>query len=389
MRASKNRVRKPGVRRLLRPALLILAIAVPITAILSGCGSSNSGGSEPTAAATGNARDCKALRLYTWEGQAPTAVLGPFEKKYGVPVKVSYMTSAAQALAKLAAGGTKQIDLISNEASVLKPSVEAGVIKPIDVSRVPEFSKLFKFDAEPFKVEGKYYGVPSLWGVNKFIYSTDVLKKPPTSWNELWSPKLKDQVGLWEDVSMLYIGAAVLGYNKDPEQLWNLSQEQLDNIREKMLELKGNVRSVWNSGGDLIQLMANHEVAASPDWGGYMYPELKKQGQPVAEAVPNDIGAQAWAEALQLSSDISPDCEAAAYAFVNEYVTAQRQAVLVEATGYSPANPATARFLSKGENEEVGLTDVKAFRGNSIIKQAPADSEAYDQTLQEIISGLG
>jgi putative spermidine/putrescine transport system substrate-binding protein/spermidine/putrescine transport system substrate-binding protein len=367
---------------------VILAIAVPTTVLLSACGSSNSA-SDATAAANGNARDCKALRLYTWEGQAPAGLLGPFEKKYGVPVKVSYMTSAAQALAKLAAGGTKQIDLISNEASVLKPSVEAGVIKPIDLSKVPEFSKLFKFDAEPFKVEGKYYGVPSLWGVNKFIYSTDVIKKPPTSWKELWNPKLKDQVGLWEDVSMLYIGAAVLGYNKDPEQLWNLSQEQLDKIRDKLLELKGNVRSVWNSGGDLIQLMANHEVAASPDWGGYMYPELKKQGQPVAEAVPDDIGAQAWAEAMQMSSDISPDCEAAAYAFVNEMATPQRQAVLVNATGYSPSNPGAAKYLSKAKKEEVGLNDVQAFRGNSIVKQAPTDSEAYDQTLQEVISGLG
>jgi spermidine/putrescine-binding protein len=389
MRASKSRVRKPGVRRLLRPALLILAIAVPTTTILSACGGSSSGGGEATAATAGNPRDCKALRLYTWEGQDPPGLLEPFEEKYGVPVKVSYMTSAAEALAKLAAGGTKQIDIVSNEASVLKPSVEAGVIKPIDVSKIKEFKKLFQFDAEPFEVEGKYYGVPSLWGVNKLLYSTEVLKTAPTSWNELWSPKLKDQVGLWEDVSMLYIGAAVLGYDKDPEQLWNLSQEQLDNIRDKMLELKGNVRAVWNSGGDLIQLMANNEVAASLDWGGYQYPELKKQGVPVAESVPNDIGGQAWAEAMQLSSDISPDCEAAAYAFLNEMVSPKGQAALVEATGYSPANPGAAKYLKKDTIEAVGLNNVKAFRGNAIIKQAPTDPEAYDQTLQEIISGLG
>jgi spermidine/putrescine-binding protein len=120
-----------------------------------------------------------------------------------------------------------------------------------------------------------------------------------------------------------------------------------------------------------------------------MYPELKKQGQPVAEAVPDDIGAQAWAEAMQMSSDISPDCEAAAYAFVNEMATPQRQAVLVNATGYSPSNPGAAKYLSKAKKEEVGLNDVQAFRGNSIVKQAPTDSEAYDQTLQEVISGLG
>ncbi|MBS1861415.1 MAG: extracellular solute-binding protein [Actinobacteria bacterium] len=368
---------------------MVVAVALAAAAILSACGGSSSAGGETTAGATGNLHNCKALRLYTWEGQAPAGLLEPFEKKYGVPVKVSYMTSAAEALAKLAAGGTQQIDIVSNEASVLKPSVEAGVIKPIDVSKIHEFAKLFPFDAEPFEDKGQYYGVPSLWGVNKLLYSTEVLKTAPTSWKELWSPKLKGQVGLWEDVSMLYIGAAVLGYDKNPEQLWNLSQEQLNNIRDKMLELKGNVRAVWNSGGDLIQLMANNEVAASPDWGGYQYPELKKQGVPVAEAVPSDIGAQAWAEAMQLSSAISPDCEAAAYAFLNEMVSPRGQAALVEATGYSPANPGAAKYLKKETIQAVGLNNVNAFRGNAIIKQAPTNPEAYDQTLQEIISGLG
>lgn len=390
MRARRSQPRGLRVRRTLWSAVVLAALAA--TVFLSACGSSSgsggSGSSETTAVDTGNPRNCNALRLYTWEGLAPATLLKPFESKYGVPVKVSYITSPADALAKLAAGGTKQYDVIFNEAGVLKPSVEAGVIKPIDPSKFPEFHKLFKFVAQPFDVEGKYYGLPTVWGVNPFLYSTEVMSEAPTSWAALWSPKLKDQVSLWEDVSLLYVGAAVLGYDKEPEQLWNLSQEQLEAIRNKMLELKGNVRTMWNSGGDLIQLYANHEVGASMSWA-YIYHELKKKGDPIAKANLPDMGAQGWAEAAEISSGISPDCEAAAYAFLREMNTPKGQALMAESSGYTPANPGAAKYLSKELNEQIGLNDPKAFRGSAIIKLAPADPEAYNQTLQEIISGLG
>ena len=48
----------------------------------------------------------------------------------------------------------------------------------------------------------------------------------------------------------------------------------------------------------------------------------------------------------------------------------------------------SARGFGKSTGQ-IGLNDPKAFRGSAIIKLAPADPEAYNQTLQEIISGLG
>jgi spermidine/putrescine-binding protein len=120
----------------------------------------------------------------------------------------------------------------------------------------------------------------------------------------------------------------------------------------------------------------------------YIYHELKKKGDPIAKASPADMGAQGWAEAAELSSDISPDCEAAAYDFLREMNSPKGQALMAESSGYTPANPGAAKYLSKELNEQIGLNDPKAFRGSAIIKLAPADPEAYNQTLQEIISGL-
>jgi spermidine/putrescine-binding protein len=400
MRTEHRRKRPPGARWALRLSLIAL-LAIAMAAVLAACGgggSSSSGGSSSAsdsgeegeavpASLEGDAKACGTLNLYTWEGEAPEELLKPFEEKSGVKVKATYMTSAAEAIAKLAAGGTKQYDMVVAGSEISQPMKEAGVIKPINTDLIPEYKKLYKFTAEPFEYEGNTWALVSDWGVNPFIYSTEVMKKEPTSWADLWSPELKGQVSLWEDISLIWVGASALGMDENPEQLFELSQEQLDEIRDKMLELKGNVRTMWSSGGDLIQLYANKEVGASMGWS-YVINELRAKNEPVEEAHMEDMGAQAWSEGPALTSEISPDCEAAAYEFMNYLISPKGQLALAESSTYTPVNPAAKGLMSAELKEITGMNDPKKFLGSAIFKKAPADPEAYNQTMQEIIAGL-
>jgi spermidine/putrescine-binding protein len=401
MKTDKRGTSTGWRRRALRLSLLGL-IAAATAALLAACGgggSSSSGGGGGSTSASGgggesadvslegNPKNCTSLNLYTWEGEAPEELLKPFEAKYGVQVKPSYMTSSAEAIAKLAAGATKQYDMVIAAAEIILPMRQAGVIKPINPALIDEYEKLFSFATEPMEEEGELWALASDWGVNPFLYSTEVMGKEPTSWADLWNPELKGQVSLWEDISLIWVGASALGMDENPEELFNLSQEQLDEIRDKMLELKGNVRTMWSSAGDLIQLYANKEIGASMGWT-YVLNELKAKGAPVKEAHLEDMGAQAWTEGPALSKDISPDCEAAAYEFMNYLVSPEGQAALSASSGYTPVNPATKALMSKEEQENTGMNDPKKFLGSAIVKKAPADPEAYNQTMQEIIAGL-
>ncbi len=379
-----------GPNSWVRVTILSLS-AVVVMCALSACGSSSSSSSSASnakfVADTGNPKKCSSLGLFTWEGEAPASVIKPFEKQYGVPVKVSYITSGAQALAKMAAGGTRQYAVIFAAPETTQPMQEAGVIKPIDPTKFAEYSKLFKFSTKTFEYGGKTYALSEDWGVNPFIYNTQVIKTPPTSWAALWTPEYKGQVALWEDYSMLWIGASVLGYDKDPSQLFHLTSSQLTAIKNKMLELKGNVRTVWNSGGNLIQLFSTHEVAAAQGWS-YVYNQLTEKHQPVALAKVKDMGAQGWTEGASISSGVSPDCEAAAYAFLNWTVSPKGAAALAESSGYSPSNPEAAKYLSPALVKTLGLDNPQAFLGSAIFKQAVSNPSAYNQTMQEVIAGL-
>jgi len=56
-----------------------------------------------------------------------------------------------------------------------------------------------------------------------------------------------------------------------------------------MLELKGMVRTMWSSGGDLIQLYANKEVGSS--MSAYIYPRTQKKCVRSPSNI-SDMGAQ-------------------------------------------------------------------------------------------------
>ena len=154
-----------------------------------------------------------------------------------------------------------------------------------------------------------------------------------------------------------------------------------------MLELKGNVRTMWSSGGDLIQLYANREVGALMGWG-YVYNELKKKKEPVAEARIKNMGAQAWSEGASFTTGVSKDCEAAGYAFLNLMISPKGQAALSESSGYTPVNPAAIHYMSKETIENTGMENPRGYLGSAIFKQGVNNPSLYNEVMEEVIAGL-
>jgi spermidine/putrescine-binding protein len=128
-------------------------------------------------------------------------------------------------------------------------------------------------------------------------------------------------------------------------------------------------------------------VSAAQGWM-YVYNQLKKEHRPVANANLADMGAQGWTEGAALASHVNPDCEAAAYDFLNWIVSPKGSAIMAEGEGYTPANPGAAKYLSPAVVKELGLDDPKALLGSAILKQAVANPQAYNQTMEEVIAGL-
>ncbi|MCF6115123.1 MAG: hypothetical protein EOS23_13300 [Mesorhizobium sp.] len=66
------------------------------------------------------------------------------------------------------------------------------------------------------------------------------------------------------------------------EDLWNMTDEQLEAVKQKLIEQKPLVRTYWSQAGEAIDLFMIKEIVASNSWS-YITATLKSQGLPVRE----------------------------------------------------------------------------------------------------------
>jgi putative spermidine/putrescine transport system substrate-binding protein/spermidine/putrescine transport system substrate-binding protein len=197
-----------------------------------------------------------------------------------------------------------------------------------------------------------------MWGPNPLLYDTTAFDKDPDSWTLFWDPKYKGKLSVWDDLSTVYMAAQVLGYDKpDPAQLYNLNDDQLAAVKEKLVALKPNIRKIWSTGGELTNLFENHEVIAAMGWP-LMTNQLKAANFPIAETIPRE-NTTGWIDHLMITKASSH--KELAYAFLNYMIQAQTQKEVSDITHYTPANPGAAQYMSAEEKKGLHLDDPDAY----------------------------
>ena len=204
-----------------------------------------------------------------WEGYADPSYVKAFEEQNQCKVSASYMGSSDELVAKLRGGSAGTYDIISPSSDVATMIATSGLAAPLDLGKLPTYGQLSpQLTSLPLvRVKGDVYGVPFMWGPDPMIYDTTAFPQAPDSWNVMWDPKLKGKISVWDDLSTVYMAAQVLGYDKpDPGHLYNLSDEELNAVKKKLIELKPNIRKMWSTGGELTNLFQNHEVVIAMGW---------------------------------------------------------------------------------------------------------------------------
>src|SRR4030088_3610056 len=316
------------------------------------------------------------LNLLVWEGYADPSFVKAFEERQHCKVSASYMGSSDELVAKLRGGSAGNYDVISPSSDVATSIASAGLSSPLDLSKIPSYSQLSpQLTSLPLvRVNSQVYGVPFMWGPDPLIYDTSVFATPPDSWNVLWDPKYRGKISVWDDLSTVYMAAQVLGYDKpDPSRLYNLSDEQLEAVKKKLLELKPNVRKMWSTGGELTNLFQNHEVVAAMGWP-LMTNQLRKSGYPAGETIPQE-NTTGWIDHLMIKS--ASENKELAQKFLEFMIQAQTQKKVADVTGYTPANPQAAQLMSEDQRKSLHLDDVDNYQKRLYFWQNVPRREKY------------
>src|SRR6266702_7827642 len=273
------------------------------------------------------------LNLLVWEGYADPSFVRGFEDQYRCKISASYMGSSDELVAKLRGGSAGNYDVISPSSDVATMISEGGMATPLDLAKLAAYTQLSpKLRAMPLvRVNGNVYGVPFMWGPNPLIYDTKAFAAPPESWAAMWDPKLRGKISVWDDLSTVYMAGQVLGYDKpDPNHLYNLSDAELDAVKNKLLALKPNIRKIWSTGGELTHLFENHEVVAAMGWP-LMTNQLRQAKFPVGELIPKE-NTTGWIDHLMITA--GSDNKELAYQFIEYMIEAQTQKKITDVTGY-------------------------------------------------------
>src|SRR5438270_1884235 len=310
----------------------------------------------------------RSLSLLVWEGYADPFFVHGFEEKCGCRVSASYMGSSDELVAKLRGGSAATYDVISPSSDVATSIVNAGLAAPLDLGKIPSYSRLAPqlSSLSLVKRDGKTYGVPFTWGPNPLLYDTSVFPHPPESWTVLWDPKYRDKISVWDDLSTPYMAAETLGFDRpDPNAIYNLNDDQLRAVQQKLLELKPNIRKIWSTGGELTNLFQNHEIVAAMGWP-LMTNQLRKLNFPIGETIPRE-NTTGWIDHLMIPA--ASGNKGLAHEFLEYMIEAKTQKAVTDVTGYAPANPEAAQFISAEEKRNLHLDDVADYQKRIVFWQ--------------------
>ena len=323
------------------------------------------------------------LNLLVWEGYADPTFIKAFEDKYHCKVSASYMGSSDELVAKLRGGSAGNYDVISPSSDVATSIASAGLALPLDLTKLPSYSQLSpQLTSLPLvRVNGNVYGAPFMWGPDPLIFNTTAFSQAPDSWAMLWDPKLRGKISVWDDLSTVYMAAQVLGYDKpDPAQLYNLSDQQLDAVKKKLVDLKPNIRKMWSTGGELTNLFQNHEIVASMGWP-LMTNQLRKVNFPVGETIPKE-NTTGWIDHLMITA--GSENQDLAYKFLEYMIEAQTQKQVADVTGYTPANPQSAQLMGPDQVKGLHLDDVDNYQMRLYFWQNVPRRAKYNEIWNEV-----
>lgn len=291
------------------------------------------------------------LNILTWEGLAEDSWIDRFEQEHNVMVNPTYVGSNDEYMAALAAGGNRY-DTVVIVSSLAQPAIKAGFVEPLDLSLIPNFGGVapeFQ-NIEFLKDGGAQYGVPTFWDIQPITYHADAVQN--CSFDVLFDPQYKGRIAMWDDVSTIGDVASYLGF----DDIWNLSDEELEQVKRTMIEQKPLVRRYWSTGGEIIELIASGEVVATNSWS-YITQALRDEGINVEQCAPER--PTAWLDSHFIVK--GTENRELAHEFLNFMISPEVMAEAYEATGFGVTVRGAAEHLRNGAFDGSVMAEEPSF----------------------------
>ena len=319
------------------------------------------------------------LRVVTFEGYAEPSWIKPFEEQFDAEVKTIYIGSNDEYMAKLAAdGGKGEFDVVLVVSSLAQPAIRAGFVEPLDVAKLPNLEQQFdSLKTMAFNhSDGKTYGVCIFWGTAPMTVNADVIPAD-ADYGVVFDPQYAGKIAMWDDISTLADVAVYMGF----DNVWDLTDEQLEQVKAKLISQKPLLRKYWTRAGELIELFQTGEIVAANSWN-YITNTLQAGGFNAREIL-NDPPIS-WIDNYFIAKG-SKNIELA-HQFINYILSAEVQAKIAEHTGYTVCNPQSKAFMDPKVWDHLYMDEADEVLSKGIMWEEIPRRDKYNQVWNEVKS---
>ncbi|MFD2114718.1 PotD/PotF family extracellular solute-binding protein [Paenibacillus yanchengensis] len=275
------------------------------------------------------------LTIYNWGDYIDPELMKQFEQETGIKIIYQTFDSNEAMMTKIAQGGTVFDIAVPSEYAISKMQAD-GLLRQIDHSKLTNLHHLDeRFMYLPFDPDNAY-SVPYFWGTLGVIFHPDLVGDLTfDSWNDLWNPKLKNQILLADGArEVIGMGLNSLGYSlNDTDQL------HLQEAMKKLNQLTPNVRAIV--GDEIKMLLANEEAAVGLVWSGDAS-EIMDENEALDYTVPQE-GSNLWFDNMVIPTS-ARNIEGA-HQFINFMLDPEVAAQNAEYVGYSTPNKTALELL--------------------------------------------
>lgn len=300
----------------------------------------------------GRAAAADPIQVYTWSGYDIPELRPGYDDMHGAPEFLIFADND-EAIEKVRAG---YVPTLAQPTSYLIGRWrDAGLVQPIDTGRLGNYGDVFQQlkDISVFNHGGEVWGVPLAWGNSSVLYRKDLAPEyvGNDTWEIMWDPNYSGRISQRDSVDAGFLEAALILGIADP---YNMSDEDLERCREKLVEQRDLVRYYWSSQTDVEQSLASGEIVAAYAWND-AYASLKRQGIDVGYMIPKE-GILTWVDSTIMLKG-GPGDEQAAYDYINATLSPETGVFMIEEYGYGGVNRKSFAEADQALLVELGIED--------------------------------